>query len=284
MKKKILQPILIGILISAFLFPAPTYAQWTVFDPTANVNAIKQLQQWIQAIQKYETMITQGVESITNLQGILKQAETSFKWTKDISDWGKLIRMGFKLKWQVENFISMQGRAFMSIQRRAMSGIFNPDQDLRDFENYLKYSVGRTAEDEVYKINEAIKNDPQIKMHEDQIRELSEQTAHYQEEIENNEKQIEELQNCNDCSDKDQKILQLKLLNDQLTTKQQAAMKEYREIKEKAAIRAEAIAKAHDKHRFFGKQIKDATDGWEQLTKETEDLMDTFSKERKAPK
>ena len=131
---KTTKPILTGILIAMFLLPLPAQAQWTVFDPTANVNAIKQLQQWMQAIQKYEAMIQHHIEQVTNLQGILKEAEKMGKWQKEISSWGKVIRLGFQLKWQVANLLTAQGRIFMGIQRRALNGILNPEQDLAEFE------------------------------------------------------------------------------------------------------------------------------------------------------
>jgi hypothetical protein len=64
---KITKPILIGILLSALLFPTVTVqAQWTVYDPVANINALNQLQQWITTIQQYETMIQKNIEQVTN--------------------------------------------------------------------------------------------------------------------------------------------------------------------------------------------------------------------------
>ena len=42
---KITKPILIGILLSALLFPTATVqAQFTVYDPVANINSLNQLQ------------------------------------------------------------------------------------------------------------------------------------------------------------------------------------------------------------------------------------------------
>ena len=160
---KITKPILIGILLSALLFPTATVqAQFTVYDPVANINSLNQLQQWITAITKYETMITKQIEQVTNLRTIMQHGEKMLGQFK-ISEWGKLIRMGFKLKWQIESLISAQGRIFMGIQRRALNGILNPQQDLEEFERYLVYSIGRTAEAEKYKLDQAIRGDRELK-------------------------------------------------------------------------------------------------------------------------
>ena len=277
---KITKPILIGILLSALLFPTATVqAQFTVYDPVANINSLNQLQQWITAITKYETMITKQIEQVTNLRTIMQHGEKMLGQFK-ISEWGKLIRMGFKLRWQIESLISAQGRIFMGIQRRALNGILNPQQDMEEFERYLVYSIGRTAEAEKYKLDQAIRADQEIKKAIESMAALSAQTAEFEQAITSNEEAIKELEDCTDCTDRDVQLSQLKIQNEALRTKQQAALKEFREFDEKTTKRTAAIVNSHSKGKFFGKEIDEATKGWENLSKETEETLTIFSKHR----
>jgi predicted nucleic acid-binding Zn-ribbon protein len=44
-------------------------------------------------------------------------------------------------------------RMIKSIKVRLMNGIFDPEADLRDFEDYLRNSIGRTAQDKIATMN-----------------------------------------------------------------------------------------------------------------------------------
>ncbi len=277
---KITKPILIGILLSALLFPTATVqAQWTVYDPVANINALNQLQQWLTAIQQYETMIQKNIQQVTNLRSILQSSEKLLAQYK-ISEWGKLIRMGFRLKWQIENLLTSQGRIFMGIQRRALNGILNPEQDLAEFERYLEHSIGRTAENELYKTDQVIRGDKEIITMKEQNIALSSQTAEFEQAILSREENIKELMNCDDCPDRDVQIAQLETQKEALRLKQQAALKEFREQQEKVEKRTEAIKATHSQGRMFGKEIDDTNKAWENLADETKETLTTFSKFR----
>ncbi|MBL8202625.1 MAG: hypothetical protein JNM09_00245 [Blastocatellia bacterium] len=280
--KRFLHPITIGLLLTALLFPTVTVqAQWTVYDPVASVHAIQQLQQWVAAIQKYETMIQNGMEQVTNLRSIMQQGEKMLLQYK-ISEWGKLIRLGFQLKWQVANLLTAQGRIFMGIQRRALNGILNPEQDLAEFERYLEYSIGRTAENEIYKTDQAIRADKEIQVIKEHNAQLSTQTAEFEQAIQSNEDSIQELMNCDNCPERDVQIQALKIQNDNLRTKQQAALKEFREQEEKLNKRVEAIRAVHNKGKMFGKEIEGVNKAWEDLSRESEETLTLFSKSRQA--
>ena len=277
---KFTKPILIGILLSALLFPTVSVqAQIAVYDPVANINALQQLQQWITTIQQYETMITKNIEQVTNLRSILQSSEKLLAQYK-ISAWGKLIRMGFKLKWQIENLLTSQGRIFMGIQKRALNGILNPEQDLAEFERYLEFSIGRTAENELYKTDQVIRGDKEIVTLKEHNLALSSQTAEFEQAILSREENIKELMECDECPDRDVQIAQLETQKEALRLKQQAALKEFREQQEKVEKRIEAIKSSHSKGRMFGKEIDDTNKAWENLADETKETLTTFSKFR----
>jgi hypothetical protein len=49
-----------------------------------------------------------------------------------------------------------------NIDDRLRAGIFNPQADLNDLENYLKYTIGRSAQDTVAKLDKQASNDSQL--------------------------------------------------------------------------------------------------------------------------
>ena len=49
-----------------------------------------------------------------------------------------------------------------NIDDRLRAGIFNPQADLNDLENYLKYTMGRSAQDTVAKLDKQARNDSQL--------------------------------------------------------------------------------------------------------------------------
>ncbi|MGH9840141.1 MAG: hypothetical protein ACREEM_15275 [Blastocatellia bacterium] len=64
-----------------------------------------------------------------------------------MSNWGQVIRLTFRVKNQLANLITGNIRAIANMERRLRNGIFDPEADKRDFEEYLRYGIGRTAQD-----------------------------------------------------------------------------------------------------------------------------------------
>lgn len=110
---------------------------------------IKQAERWLQTVEHFTNSIIGDIKRFTSLKGILgtveKQLGLSDDTLKALRDIGDIIRGAFTLK---NNFISLiRTRLSMieSLEARARKGIFNPSQDLKDLEEYLRYSIGREA-------------------------------------------------------------------------------------------------------------------------------------------
>lgn len=98
-----------------------------------------------------------AIAHTTTMKGVLAEAEKlvlhNAKLTRTMAQIGKTVREVFALKRAMETMIISRLRMIMSIKSRLTSGIFDPQADLRDFEDYLRNSIGRTAEDKIATMN-----------------------------------------------------------------------------------------------------------------------------------
>jgi hypothetical protein len=145
---------LCGLLIGLLVMPARVaHAQWPVFDAAAYTHRIKseikRVQEWAERVRQYQTMYTNVVNQLTTLRGVLqtvdKQLAKNMELARLTNDIGEIIRGSFKLKRQIENQTRYQIAALQRIDDRLNNGIFDPEQDLQDFEDYLMYSMGRNS-------------------------------------------------------------------------------------------------------------------------------------------
>jgi len=155
MRSKLLaREMLCRLVIGLLIMPAqPAQAQWTVFDPTAYTQRIKselkRALEWSEKVRQHQMLYTNAVNQLTTLGGILERVDEELaknkelaRLTNDISD---IIRDSVKLKNQIENQTRYQINALQRIDDRLRSGIFDPEQDLQDFENYLLHTMGRNS-------------------------------------------------------------------------------------------------------------------------------------------
>jgi predicted nucleic acid-binding Zn-ribbon protein len=66
---------------------------------------------------------------------------------------GQTVRDVFALKRAIESMVISRLSMIKSIKTRLMSGIFDPEADLRDFEDYLRNSIGRQSQDKIATMN-----------------------------------------------------------------------------------------------------------------------------------
>lgn len=148
-KKPLFQRFTLGLLIGALVMTAqPAHAQWTVFDPSQYALQVKKR---IEEAQRYVQTFDTAVRQLTTLRGVLGKAEelvtNQFISKQTMSDIGRLARASFELKDQVQALTTTRLTMLKSIDDRLRRGIFDPEADLRDFEDYLKSSIGRSSED-----------------------------------------------------------------------------------------------------------------------------------------
>ncbi len=268
----LVKQIILGIVLGAMLLPMPVEAQFggIVHDPKQTAmhiaNWSETLAKWEQAIRQYEQMILH----LSNLPGILGTVEQTLAFDKKmrstISDIGQIIRLSYRLKNQIQNIVISQARALSAIEARLRSGIFDPEQDRRDFEEYLRNSIGRYSQETIAELERLEKMDNQLERlnHEKAMAEA--EAAGLEQQVKAKTDEIVALQNCDSCTDKDVQMAKLSLDLTNLQHQTEDAHKEARRLQDLATERVQEIEQRHMQEVSFGQQIKTLNDGWKQLT------------------
>lgn len=171
MMSLIFSSILIGLDVR------PVSAQWTVFDPTQYAlqvaKKIEEANRWIETINHYMQMYEKAVkqyekmvESVTNLRGILDKVDEQVMRHKQLittyATLGRLIRNTFDLKRRIEATITSQIHSVVNIARRLKNGIFDMDANKRDLDDFLRFSIGRSADAEMANLERLAKLDSEL--------------------------------------------------------------------------------------------------------------------------
>ncbi len=161
----------IGLLVGLLIIPpTPAQAQWTVFDPTQYAlqvqKKIEEATRWLETVKHYATMVDKTIQQLSTVQGVLRtvdeQLARNVRLVRLISSVGQIVRGSYLLERQLEGMIRYRISMLKSIDDRLKAGIFNPEADLNDLENYLKYTIGRSAQDTVAKLDKLARNDSQL--------------------------------------------------------------------------------------------------------------------------
>lgn len=159
--REMIKRILLGTLLGTILLPVSTQAQFTVFDPAQYSlqieRQIEEANRWLERVKQYTDEINKMVEQITTMKGVLSQAEKlvlhNANLTRTMAQIGQTVRDVFALKRAMETMVISRLNMIKSIKTRLESGIFDPQADLRDFEDYLRNSIGRTEQDKIATMN-----------------------------------------------------------------------------------------------------------------------------------
>ena len=126
--KNVMNRILLGVLLGAILTPAPTQAQWTVFDPAQYAlqieRQIEEANRWLERVNHYTAEINKMVEQLTTMKGVLAEAEKlvlhNAKLTRTMAQIGQTVREVFALKRAMETMIISRLRMIMSIKKSSL--------------------------------------------------------------------------------------------------------------------------------------------------------------------
>jgi chromosome segregation ATPase len=159
--KALIRHLLLGMLVGAILAPCTTQAQFTVFDPAQYSlqieRQIEEANRWLERVKQYTEEINKLAEQLTTMKGILGQADKlvlhNANLTRTMAQLGQTVRDVFALKRAIETMVISRLNMIKSIKTRLMSGIFDPQADLRDFEDYLRNSIGRTEQAKIATMN-----------------------------------------------------------------------------------------------------------------------------------
>jgi len=159
--KRLLKCLLLGVLIGDVLLPSTAHAQWTVFDPAQYSlqieRQIEEANRWLERVKQYSEQINKLAQQLSTMKGILGEAEKlvlhNNNLTRTMAQIGQTVRDVFALKRAIESMVISRLSMIKSIKTRLMSGIFDPEADLRDFEDYLRNSIGRQSQDKIATMN-----------------------------------------------------------------------------------------------------------------------------------
>ena len=131
--------------MARILSPSTAHAQWTVFDPAQYAlqieRQIEEANRWLERVKQYSEEINKLAEQLSTMKGVLGQAEKlvlhNDNLTRTMAQIGQTVRDVFALKRAIETMVITRLRMIKSIKTRLMNGIFDPEADLSDFEDYL---------------------------------------------------------------------------------------------------------------------------------------------------
>ena len=143
------------------LQPSTAQAQWTVFDPAQYSlqieRQIEEANRWLERVRQYSEEINKLAEQLSTMKGVLGQAEKlvlhNDNLTRTMAQIGQTVRDVFALKRAIETLVITRLNMIKSIRTRLANGILDPDADLRDFEDYLRNSIGRQEQDKIATMN-----------------------------------------------------------------------------------------------------------------------------------
>jgi chromosome segregation ATPase len=278
------QQLLLGLVLAAALMPTTAQAQWTVFDPTAYglqvKKRIEEINRWVETVNQYTRMYENAVGQLTSLKGILQTVDEALanerRMRTLVSNWGQAVRLSFRLKNQLVNLVTGAARAVMNIEQRLRNGIFDPEADKRDFAEYLRYGIGKTAQDTEAEFERLKKMDNQLeRIVYDQQRE-AEQLAQLNTYIAGKKEELERLKNCDDCTDKDRDMEQLSFEIAKLEEKAAKAQAEVSRLFDLKAKRVEEIYKIEEERTHFGRNIRNMNKAWRGITDATIRLRESL--------
>lgn len=157
--------ILLGLMVGLIFTPAqPVQAQWAVYDGANHVTQLERMAQdaarWIETvnhyleeINKYQAMIDKQVEQITRLGNIMQTIDEQLARNKTlintVARFGQTIRQIFQLQQDIRTMVSCRILAVQRVWERMRNGIFDPQQNMRDLEEYMRHSIGKSSQQRI---------------------------------------------------------------------------------------------------------------------------------------
>jgi chromosome segregation ATPase len=271
---------IVSLLVAMLILPAkPVQAQWTVWDPTNYslqlAKKIEEANRWLETVRHYATMVDKTIQQLTTMQGILRnvdeQLARNVRLVRFISNVGQIVRGSYQLKRQLEGMVRYRIAMLKGIDDRLRNGIFDPEQDLKDLENYLKFTIGRSADQTVARLDKLARNDSQLESWCVRRTQVQKDLAVARETLKQAEQQLEIETNKPDVDQSN-----VAHLNDVILQQQQLIaelQKEHAELQDKITERAAKYGLRLQDMENFAFSIMAATDGWLSL-QETKDQIE----------
>jgi chromosome segregation ATPase len=278
-RKSLLHQFTLGLLIGILLMPSRAQAQWTVYDPAQYT---LQISKKIEEANRWIEHRTKLVEQLTTLKGVLDKTDELLSKQKNaittMSNIGRTVRGAYQLKNQVEAIVTTRLKWLRSIDDRLRNGIFDPDADMRDFDEYLQESIGRTSQDTIANRERLARMDNQLEKWQLELnkarveRAKAEAKSNAAKELRDKELDKPESERCAQCiADLNQEmatydilITQLKVQIADLERQIENRVKEYN-------IQLQERVK-------FGERVQSLNDGWSRFNNSLDELQKALSK------
>lgn len=279
--------IITGLLLAMLILPAQTaQAQFAVYDGANHATQLERMAQeaarwaetvkhYMEEIEHYQRMFDKAVQQVTSLNGILTTVDEQLARNKaligTISSVGQTIRNLYQLERQIESMVTCRIRVVQSVWTRLKQGIFDPAQNLRDMEEYLKYSIGKPSEDAVAHIELLANQDAEFEQYM-YLRELA------QGRLANTEKKIKELEallaaemakpeaDRHGVSELNSQIADGKALSEAITA-------EINDLTQKINAKMVKYGVILNKHVNFGARVQQDTAAWAEMTKLNDEVL-----------
>jgi hypothetical protein len=195
-----------------------------------------------------------------------------------MSDIGQSVRGAYQLKDQLEAIVISRVKWLKSTKERLGNGIFDPDADLRDLEEYFRNSIGRSSQDTVANYDRLLRMDNQLRrMHEDleKARALRADAVKKQQGIRgklNEETNKPDDQKCAPCiASINQDLIVSDLLIAQYDEQIEQLLCQIEDRKKKYNVQMDERFK-------FGQHVQSSSQGWTEFNKAMDELNEDFNK------
>ena len=284
MRNHLSRSAIIGVLLGMLLIPAaPVQAQFTVWDPTNYAlqlaKKIEEANRWLETVRHYATMVDKTIQQLSTMQGVLRnvdeQLARNVRLVRFISNVGQIVRGSFQLKRQLEGMIRYRIAMLKSIDDRLRNGILDPEQDLQDLENYLKFTIGRSADQTVARLDKLARNDSQLESWCVRRTQVQKDLAVAHEVLKQAEAQLENEKNKPDVDQSN-----VAHLNDVILQQQQliaALEKEHADLQGKITERAAKYGLRLQDMENFAFSIMAASHGWLTLQQTKDQIERTLT-------
>jgi chromosome segregation ATPase len=279
-QKSLLHRLTLGLFIWILMMPAkPAQAQWTVFDPSQYALQVKKR---IEEAQRYMQMFDNAVKQFTTLKGVLEQAEDLVAKQRNaittMANIGRTVRASYQLKDQLETIVKTRLRMLRSIDDRLRRGIFDPEADLRDLDEYLRTSIGRSSQDTIANRERLARMDNELEKWQTDFQKTNAQLAETQKKR-NDALALLDIEKAKADSDKCAPCIAS--LNEQLASYDALIV----QLEAQAAdlfCRIENRVKHYDiqmqERVRFGEQVQSMNEAWSRFNNSLDELQRTLSK------
>ncbi len=283
-KKSPFYHLAIGLLIVALIAPAqPAQAQigfgGLVFDAK---NYALNVQKKLEDAQRHLQTFDNAVRQLTTLRGVLGKAEElvtdQLISKRTMSDLGRLVRASFELKDQVEAITKTRLKMLKSIDDRLRRGIFDPEADLRDLEDYLRSSIGRSSQDSLANLERLKRMDNTLERMYVELSKLREAQADTHLEQKTLKAKLDAI---NSLPESERDAMSVGTLIEKIASNE-ALIAQYAAKIEELESRIEARKKKYqvlmDERVKFAQQVYTTNDAWTEFNNTLDDLQRTLDK------